>query len=134
MTEGKQKMEDWFANQMYYSLDPKKILLLSLLLQKNKRNLTEKTVHSINLTVLNSFEQCKMKIKISTLHDRRSRIILKHQMFLFVFFFSFSFFFFFYYFFYFIFLQSTPIWLSHERVCTNYSLVNSILLMLYPIT
>ena len=34
MSEGKQKMEDWLANRTYCSPDPKKILLLSTLLQE----------------------------------------------------------------------------------------------------
>ena len=29
---------------------------------------------------LNSFEKCKIKMKISTLHDRRSMVIFKHQI------------------------------------------------------
>ena len=110
-------MEDWLANRTYSSPQPKKILLLFPLLQKkkiNKKKVANEIFYSINLTIFNSFEQCKIKIKISTLHDRRSTVILKHQIDFFA--------------------INSNIAFSQTSSVQNYSFLHSISLMLYPIT
>ena len=100
MTEGNQKTENWLANRTYCSPDPTKLVLLIPIIAENKRKLTKEIFYLINITILNCFEQCKIEMKISTLHNKKSTVILNHQI---------DFFFFFFFFF----LQSAPIWLSH---------------------
>ena len=57
MTEGKQKMEDYKSNILY---------------SRSKENpIIADRFYSINLTILNTFEQLKIKTKVSTLRNRR---------------------------------------------------------------
>ena len=109
-----QRTENWLANRTYCSLDPTKIVLLVPIIAENKRKLTKEIFYLINITILNCFEQCKIEMKISNLHDRRSTVILNHQIDYFC--------------------NQLQYGFLTSIVCTNYSLLNLIMLMLYPIT
>ena len=78
MTESKQKMEDWLKVEPTVAQIQRKSCFCSHYCRKTKFP-TERFC-LINVTILNSFEQCKIKTKISTLHDRRSMVISKHQI------------------------------------------------------